>query len=437
MNFYAINIAKKDLADTVIEVGILKRLIFSSVPEDSMTNDKSIYQKLAAIVFAIRSTKRFSYTEVIILGENNNVILPRSLENSFLNEQIISEAKTSLNNAEENRIIEFRAGRSKYIAAYHSLTSAENSLKLVFISTVNFTKGIIATINLILLSIMLIAVLISFAIILAISNSIAKPITNLTKYAKRMGDGEFMKLPEDRSSAEIFQLTQSMNEMSQRLKDYANAQKSFLQNASHELRTPLMSIQGYAEGIVNGVFTDTSKTAQIICDESKRLNALVEELLILSRIENQTYKGSFVCLNLSDMVKEYLQRIEGYALKEGKRICLNTTSSEVFSKVDDTLLAQAVINIISNCIKYSKSEVTVDIFIENRYSVIKICDDGEGILEADLPHIFDRFYKGKKGNFGLGLSIAKAAVESMGGMITAYNDGGAVFEIRFPQCNIL
>ncbi len=192
--------------------------------------------------------------------------------------------------------------------------------------------------------------------------------------------------------------------MSKRLTDLDKAQKLFLQNASHEIRTPLMSIQGYAEGISKGIFSDTTKTADIICEESKRLNQLVDELLTLSRIENNTDESEFYVLNLSDVMKEVVQKIEGYALREQKKINVMLPPDVIMIKANDALLSQAMINIISN---------------------------GDGIPVQDLSHIFDRFYKGKNGNFGLGLAIVKSAILSLKGSIRAYNENGAVFEIKF------
>lgn len=220
--------------------------------------------------------------------------------------------------------------------------------------------------------------------------------------------------------------------MSRRLRDYDRAQKIFLQNASHEIRTPLMSIQGYAEGIAKGIFSDIKKAAEIICDESKRLNSLIEQLLILSRIENNTYENEFETMNMSDIIKEYIQKINGYAIKENKSLLLDVKNDNIPVKINEQLLSQAVVNVISNCIKYAKTEVRVCVYKQNTKAVIRISDDGEGISQKDLPHIFERFYKGKKGNFGLGLSIAKSAIEFMGGSIKAYNDSGAVFEILIP-----
>jgi len=283
-----------------------------------------------------------------------------------------------------------------------------------------------------LVCIMLIAVGISSVIALVVSKSISLPIHRLTEYSKRIGKNEYLHLPEDTSSVEIYELTKSMNEMSQCIRNYDEAQKSFLQNASHELRTPLMSIQGYAEGIAKGVFSDTGKTAEIICEESRRLNQLVDELLTISRIESNHYEENLQEFNLPDLMRDYIQRINGYALKEEKVILFQALSENVLIKADDSLLSQAVINIISNCIKYAKKQVFVTIRKADNKAEIIISDDGEGISQTDLPHIFDRFYKGKKGNLGLGLSIAKAAVELMGGDIRVSNRDGAVFTIRLP-----
>ena len=371
--------------------------------------------------------------EFLLVSGEGRILFPKTYEDSFLNENLVDKARQELNKAGAGTIVKFHVGRNKYFAMDQELSNSPEATHLVFISSGSPIKRIVRVVNLILLSITLLAVGISSIIALIVSKSISKPITKLTGYAKRIGDNEYLSLPEDHSSVEIHELTRSMNEMSDRLKNYDNAQKSFLQNASHELRTPLMSIQGYAEGIAKGVFKDTAKTAEIICEESRRLNSLVEELLTLSRIENRNYKSDPAVQNISDVMREYVQRINGYAMKEQKSIRLENPDETIMAIIDEYLLSQAVMNIISNCIKYAKKEVTVSLFIENEFAVIRISDDGNGIAEEDLPHIFERFYKGKKGNFGLGLSIAKSAVDYMDGDIRAFNDDqGAVFVIRLP-----
>ena len=136
-------------------------------------------------------------------------------------------------------------------------------------------------------------------------------------------------------------------------------------------------------------------------------------------------------INLCNILKEYHQSLEGIALKEQKKIELILPEISVFVMADDNLLSQAIINIASNCIRYAKETVQIQLSQQNDLITIKILDDGNGISEEDIPHIFERFYKGEKGNLGLGLAIAKSAIEFLGGKIVAYNaESGAVFNIE-------
>jgi signal transduction histidine kinase len=122
----------------------------------------------------------------------------------------------------------------------------------------------------------------------------------------------------------------------------------------------------------------------------------------------------------------------GLSAKSSKTIELNLPEYDVMVQIDDMLLSQTVMNIVSNCLRYAKTNVTISLEKTAETISLKISDDGDGIPETDIPFIFDRFYKGKNGNFGLGLAIAKSAAELLNGKITAYNqEKGAVFEISF------
>lgn len=435
VTYYINESAKKDLKNTVkgIEILVEQQLNGSNLNQNKSIELTIETKNLKKLKGALRLTKLSLNTEFLILSSDGKVLFPLNYNNTFVNKKIVNQAKTNLDNVQENVTVEFSKGRKKFYATYKNLSIKESSVKLVFISAVNTGSGMIQMINLLLLGVLLVAVGAGSFIALNVSKNISKPITRLSEQAKEIGSGNFITLAKEDSSIEVFDLTMNMNELSLRLKNNEQVQKNFLQNASHELRTPLMSIQGYAEGIANGIFPDTSKTAEIICGESRRLNLLVDELLMLSRLENNTWKSEIVNFNLCNMMKEYIQKINGYAIKEGKTIILNITDPNVIATFDENLLAQAVINIISNCIKYSKNEVLITIASEENNAVIKISDDGNGIDPNDLPHIFERFYKGKKGNQGLGLSIAKSAVELIGGSIKAYNHNGAVFELRLEQ----
>ena len=317
-----------------------------------------------------------------------------------------------------------------FFATSRTTGAIARSTQVVYIASANMFRGITGAINLVLLGIMAVTAIVASITAAGVASSISRPISRLSLHAKQLGSGGFTALPADESSLEIAELTKSINEMSDRLRKYDQAQKDFLQNASHELRTPLMSIGGYAEGLVTGVFTDAKETAAIICEESRRMTSLVEELLTLSRIENGSQDVQLTTVNICDFMKDCVQKAGGLALKHGKLLALECGSADITVKTDEGLLRQILLNVIANGLKYAAKQVRLSVEVAGGRPVIRIADDGDGIAAADLPHIFERFYKGKGGSFGLGLAIADSAAKAIGGTIRAYNDGGAVFEIK-------
>jgi len=432
MRIYSQAMAQRELRNAVATVEVVIRQQVSVDVQNQIGNE-TMLEKLKLIRETLKVSRIYSSTEFFIVDNSGKVRFPQNYSDSFLSARIVEKAVKTLENKESGQVYSFRLAGTKYFVINNYSTG--NSLlnyKLFFISSSSEFLGIVRVINIILMSIITLAIVVGSLVAVKLSKSITRPIANLSKHAKEIGRGNFLMLPANESSVEINDLTNNMNEMTKRLIDYDRTQKMFLQNASHEIRNPLMSIQGYAEGIAKGVFPDSAKTAEIICEESKRLNALVEGLLTLSRIESNTYEREFSMINLSDILKEFIQKIRGYALKENKSLELDIKDSSLTVNASDSLLSAAVINIISNCIKYARNIINVSLFKKGEFAVIRINDDGEGFSQNDLAHIFDRFYKGKSGSFGLGLSIVKSAVDLMGGSIRAYNQNGAVFEIELP-----
>lgn len=262
---------------------------------------------------------------------------------------------------------------------------------------------------------------------------IAGPLRKLSRWAHLIGGRRFSRFEEVSGTQEIDFLAESLNGMAKRLEDYDAAQKSFLQNASHELRTPLMSIQGYAEGIKHGVFADTGYAADVIIAESLRLTGLVDDLLYLSRLETADGIYSFSPLSIGEVLGQCAEKLEGAAIKEGKALSL-APCLEVIVNGDGEKLLRMVMNMAGNCLRYARTTVELAAEANGGTVLITVCDDGPGFSPEDLPHIFERFYKGKQGKYGLGLSIAKAIAEKHGGRIWAENgqNGGAVFRVELP-----
>ena len=212
----------------------------------------------------------------------------------------------------------------------------------------------------------------------------------------------------------------------------AERQQTFFQNASHELKTPLMVIQGYAEGIQAGV-TDTGSAAEVILEESDRMTELVDELLDISKIDMGRQQLTLSEMDIRELLYDSIRAVEPTAAAGGIAIVPDFPETPVIVNCDDTRLRRAITNILSNGIRYARSELRLTCRTDKRHVTIRIQDDGDGIAEEDLPHIFDRFYMGKSGKSGIGLALTKEIIHLHKGTIRAYNgDSGAVFEISIP-----
>lgn len=212
----------------------------------------------------------------------------------------------------------------------------------------------------------------------------------------------------------------------------AERQQTFFQNASHELKTPLMAIQGYAEGIQAGVM-DAGGAAEVILAESDRMTELVEELLDISKIDMGRQRPTLSETDIRELLYDSIRAVEPTVVSSGITIVPDFPEEPVMLSCDDTRLRRAVTNILSNGVRYARSELRLTCRADKRHVTIRIQDDGNGIAEADLPHIFDRFYMGRSGKSGIGLALTKEIVHLHRGTIRAYNgETGAVFEISIP-----
>ncbi len=433
MQVYIYRNSREDLNNAIETTNfIIRQQIANNVLE--RLDQKSISDTLPKLRAALKTSKIATKTEIILFSRQGKLIYPRNIpEDSFLTGKIIDEVKSvdfnKIKSAQRLRI-----DNGNYFVTRHS--NKQLDYKLIYILSTDNADRLINLINLVLVSIMAIATIMGLALSLIISKSISIPINKINTAAKKIGQGQFIKIEPEATSEEIFELSSSINSMAASLEKYDKSQRTFLQNASHELRTPLMSVQGYAEGIVKGVFPDNVLAAQIICDESRRLTSLVEQLLVLSRIENNSYQIKLQIVVLNNLMREFVQRVNGLALKNNKQLILTDDSSNIKVLADEELLSQVIINIISNCIRFAENKVEISLFNNENYAYIRIADDGKGIPEEDLPHVFDRFYKGKGGNFGLGLAIAKSSADVMKGHIEVRNSNpGAEFRITFSLQN--
>lgn len=416
MRTYVHKTAREELvaASKYLTVTINRELVEN---RPDLTDKRKIATVIQTIRNAIKASKISVNIDLFLVGENEG-----ALYSAFDNTELLD--KINFENIEE--ISSLRTEEGRFLVTGKKVTGTERSLHVVLVSALSGANAYIRFINLILLILLGAGIGVSIVVSNRISGKIAKSMASLCDTAKNISRGNFDVDIAPSDIEEVMLLQSEITKMSRRIKASGEAQRTFLQNASHELRTPLMSIGGYAEGIETGVLPDAKKAAGIIKAESNRLNELVAELLTLSKIESRSYEESFAELNLSQLLLDYKVRLDGLALGVNKQIILEAEEN-VIIKGSEHLVSQIVFNLAANALRYAKSEVRITL----AGKTLTISDDGDGIAEGDLPYIFERFYKGKKGKFGLGLAIAKTAVLSMGGKIRAYNQNGAVFEVGF------
>ena len=178
---------------------------------------------------------------------------------------------------------------------------------------------------------------------------------------------------------------------------------------------------------------DAGGAAEVILEESDRMTELVEELLDISKIDMGRQPLTLSEMDVRELLYDSIRAVEPTAAG-GIAIVPDFPEEPVMVSCDDTRLRRAVTNILSNGVRYARSQLHLTCRTEKRHVTIRIQDDGDGIAEEDLPHIFDRFYMGKSGKSGIGLALTKEIIHLHKGTIHAYNgDSGAVFEITLPM----
>lgn len=311
--------------------------------------------------------------------------------------------------------------------------SDKNSERYYVLFYINITpiQNFIDKVNIVLMAALALSGIGSVFFLFLTTRRVNKDFEKLKAYLLSIGKHKKEKTTSPVSDySEIEAVITTVDEMSEMLLESENVQKRFFQNASHELRTPLMSIQGYAEGIKYHVIPENEAT-DVILKESDKMASLINEILFLSKME--TTEPEFINVNVAELMAEVSDNFRLMAKENNINIICETKAEPIIS-ADIKLLDRLLGNLVSNGIRYAKSEIKLSCEISDNNVIIKVSDDGSGIAKEDLPHIFERFYKGKGGKFGIGLSMASDIAKLHKGRLEAVSDeNGTVFTITLPQ----
>ncbi|MHA6484313.1 sensor histidine kinase [Paenibacillus sp. strain BS8-2] len=315
-----------------------------------------------------------------------------------------------------------------------------------------------------LLSILLTSLLLTYFV----SRSIIKPLHSLRSAALQIKDGNLAQplLPKKKrrrkkctNGDEVAQLSSAFEEMRARLKhsidqslQYEENRKQLLSHISHDLKTPISAIKGYVEGIIDGIANTEEKRDRYmgtIYRKASEMDHLIDELFLFSKLDMQRVAYDFKTVDIAKYVDDYLEEQRFELEKFGIQLVYRNAANKLGLQVaaDPDKLNRVFANIISNSIKYMNQLTDLDmhgIVVEISPSgddiLISFEDTGPGIDDADLPHIFEGFYRAEQsrnsetGGSGLGLAIVKQIVEGHGGTVWAENvaEGGARFCLKLP-----
>ena len=271
-----------------------------------------------------------------------------------------------------------------------------------------------------------VAALVSVVLSVVVAVRLARPLDDISQAARRIAAGDYRARVPRAGPAEVTSLADSFNQMALSLADQERVRRDFIVNAAHELRTPLTNLQGYLEALRDGVVTPSREQFSSLHEEVERLVRLARSLDSLAATNGE--HGPAAALEI-DLEQSLLAAVDiarpGF---DNKAIRFQTRiPSGLRARTDPDRAAQVLSNLLQNAVRYTPREGRVSLSAEARRDgvVVTVENSGEGIPAADLPRVFERFYRVDKsrdsarGGAGVGLAIVKQLIEADGGEVGA------------------
>ena len=279
---------------------------------------------------------------------------------------------------------------------------------------------------------------------LALSARLSRPISRLAEAAQRIAAGRYAERVPVSGDDEIGELAASFNTMAASLEATERRRLQLVGDVAHELRTPLTTLDGYLEGLEDGVILPSEATWSLLRGETSRLARLVNDLQELWRAEARQIPLAIGPLDPAVLVREAAERFAPIAAGRDIAIRVDVEPGTPPVLADRERLGQVLDNLLSNAVRYSpaRSEVRLSIRHDAREVVLAVSDQGPGLTEQQRQLVFERFYRvdpsrsRAMGGSGIGLAIARALVELMGGRVWAASEGpghGSTFSVALPR----
>ena len=366
-----------------------------------------------------------------VLGDSDKDPLSMDLHTGEFRQEI-KLAKSTASYGSSVRFSETIQEQMMYLAYPYSINGQS-----IIIRTSLSINDLNKKINNLYLNLFLALLIISLATLLIsyyLSRRLTAPIKNVENISYKYSKGDFSSRLNEYSVVEFNNLAKSLNKMASELDKLEGIRKEFVSNVSHELKTPITSIKGYIE-ILEDMIKDKSqrKYLKIMNTNSDRLNNIIDDLLILSRIENvDNTKGlKFKLAPLSNVIDSVVS--ECAALIDSKEIEIFVNcSNDILINQNSMMMHQALSNLLNNSIKYSQDKSKIYFIVEDTdsYTSIEVKDEGIGINPKHFERLFERFYRVDEsrsrdiGGTGLGLAIVKHIILLHNGTIDVQSKEG-------------
>ena len=277
---------------------------------------------------------------------------------------------------------------------------------------------------------------------LALSARIAGPVSRLVAAAQRIASGHYAERVPLAGEGEVGELASAFNQMSSSLEATERRRLELVGDVAHELRTPLSTLDGYLEGLQDGVIEPTEETWTLLRNETGRLTRLIGDLGDLWRAEARQLPLHLESVDVGALLSEAAERHAAEAA--ARQLVLRVEPGQpAFARADRDRLMQIIGNYLSNALRYAPSPSTVTLAVARQEGevVVAVRDEGPGLPDDQLAHLFDRFYRADPsrsralGGHGIGLAIVRALAEAMGGRAWGESGGpgsGSAFYVALP-----
>ena len=392
--------------------------------------ESSMQSQLDVIVENIRTKPDYKSISTVIdenllkLLQSDLILLKDGEPSKFTNAEALQTVMTHPDG--------WNALRESYLIIFESVENGGVNYDIILLAEKDLGTAL-NQLNLIILFITSLgSMLIATFLGLYAENTISRPILELNRKVNDFRHNFVPPALTILTRDEIQDLDENLVHMAEVIINNDCNRKSFFENTSHELKTPLMSIRGYAEGLKDGIFS-IDEAAEVILEQSESLRTMVESILYLSKLEDSTYNQyDLQVIEVNDFLTGFYEKMVSLVMERGLNLTLNLSES-VEVKIDDDKMIRALSNIITNAVRYAEHTIDIRTNFEEEFLVIRIFNDGPQVPEENLVLLFDRFYKGDKGQSGLGLSILQAIILAHGGKIEALNeDNGFCMVIHLP-----